>query len=81
MAVISRHLAMIELARKGSFVRENTRAGCVEIWIDERIVGRIVGHLRWTTFRAMIEAGTLAEVPDVPGQSAAFRYYVLSKEA
>lgn len=62
---------MVELAREGAFVRENSAAGCVEIWRD----GRIVGHLRWTTFRAMLEARTLVEDPKGHGQ------YVLSKEA
>lgn len=74
MAVINRHRALVELACESAFVTENTAAGCVEIWH----AGVLVAHLRWTTFRAMIEERTLVETPVAAGQTPR---YVLSKEA
>lgn len=77
MAVINRHRAMVELARKGALVRENAAAGCVEIWHD----GWVVGHLRLATFRSMLEHGTLVELPRTPGQPSDVRCYGLGKDA
>lgn len=77
MAVINRHRAMVELARKGALVRENAAAGCVEIWHD----GWVVGHLRWTTFRSMLEHGTLVELPRSAWHRADVPCYGLGKDA
>lgn len=78
MAVINRHRAMVELAREGACVETLGRQDApVQILCD----GKTIGHLRWTTFRALLEAGTLVEVPRGPGQLAGAFRYVLSKEA
>lgn len=78
MAVISRHLAMVELARKGAFVSAHANPDMpLMIFCDDRKVG----HLRWTTFRAMLEARTLVELPRTPGQPSDVRCYGLGKDA
>lgn len=78
MAVINRHRALVELARKGAFVETLNMQDSTVLILCE---GDTIGHLRWTTFRAMIEDRTLVEVPKGPGQLSGVFRYVLSKEA
>lgn len=78
MAVINRHRAMVELARKGAFVSTHKNPDSpLMIFCDDKKLG----NLRWTTFRAMLEAGTLVELPRTPGQPADVTCYGLGKDA
>ena len=78
MAVINRHRALVELARKGAFVQAFERPDTPLMVVCD---DRKLGHLRWTTFRALIEARTLVELPRSPGQPADVTCYGLGKDA
>lgn len=78
MAVINRHRALVELARKGAFVETLNRDDSTVLIVCD---GKTIGHLRWTTFRAMLESRTIVEVPWGPGQVSGMFRYVLSEEA
>lgn len=77
MAVINRLRAMTELARAGAFVLAPSKPDSpIPIVCEDAVIG----HLRWTTWKAMVESGQLEEIPRGPGQTGE-TCYRLRKDA
>lgn len=78
MAVINRLRAMTELARQGAFVLAPSKPDSpIPIVCEDAVIG----HLRWTTWKSMVEAGIIEEIPRGPGQPADATCYRLRKDA